>query len=172
MTVFLSLMLGAGIGVGVSLLVYVLGFVVEMFNCACNCFSCNSEYADVLPFLWEEGRFISIFIFCVIAGAIIGLIVGLFKYKIDYDEKAKKQREAEETQDYNQRRKTAVTVKNYASQTASFCQENLEYKKPAIIPIYEADTQMTRILGELASASALQGKLDAIAEDMDKKGGQ
>jgi hypothetical protein len=43
MTAILCMLAGAGIGAGVAVLLYVLGFGIELLNCACQILTCNCD---------------------------------------------------------------------------------------------------------------------------------
>lgn len=86
MTAILCMLAGAGIGAGVVLILYVLGFGVELLNCACQILTCNCDGGDAIPWMWSGDSFGHVLLFCTIAGAVIGLIYGIYKMKATADE--------------------------------------------------------------------------------------
>ena len=57
MTAILCMLAGAGIGAGVVLILYVLGFGVELLNCACQILTCNCDGGDAIPWMWSGDSF-------------------------------------------------------------------------------------------------------------------
>ena len=171
MTAILSMLAGAGIGAGVALALYVLGFGVELLNCACQIITCDCDGGDAIPAMWEGGSFWSVLLFCTIAGAVIGLIYGIYKMKVASDEAARLRDAANSEEAKKQRMKWAGEVKQKALSVANTCDKNAKAYKPLITPEYKANAQMDSIINELANASELKGKVDAMANDTKTKGG-
>lgn len=171
MTAFLAMLAGAGIGAGVALAIYILGLGVELVNCACQIVTCNCDGGDAIPALWGDGSFLSVFLFCTIAGAVVGLIYGIYKMKVASDKEARKKAAADSEEAKKQRIKWASEVKQKALSVANVCDKNAKEYKPLITPTYKADAQMDLIINELANAAELKGKLDAMANDTKTKGG-
>lgn len=171
MTAILAMLAGAGIGAGVALALYVLGFGVELINCACQIITCDCDGGDAIPAMWEGGSFWSVLLFCTIAGAVIGLIYGIYKMKVASDEEARRRAAADSEEAKNQRIKWAGEVKQKALSVANGCEKNAKDYKPLISPNYKADSQMDTIMKELANAAELKGKVDAMANDTKMKGG-
>lgn len=171
MTAILCMLAGAGIGAGVALLLYVLGFGVELINCACQIITCDCDGGDAIPAMWEGGSFISVLLFCTIAGAVIGLIYGIYKMKVASDEEARRRAAANSEEAKKQRIKWAGEVKQKALTVANTCEKNAKEYKALISPNYKADSQMDAIMKELANAAELKGKVDAMANDTKTKGG-
>lgn len=171
MTAILAMLAGAGIGGLVAGAVYVLGVSVELVNFACQIITCNCEGEAVIPGMWKESSFISIFLFCIIAGAVIGLIYGIYKMKIASDEAARLRDAANSEEAKKQRIKWAEEVKQKALSVAKSCEKNAKSYKALISPNYKANSQMDTIMKELANAAELKGKVDAMANDIKMKGG-
>lgn len=74
---FGKLFTGLAIGVGIGLALYVLGFIIELFNCACHIVTCNCEGNDALPFMWNGIAFRNCMIFCTAGGGIVGGFYGM-----------------------------------------------------------------------------------------------
>lgn len=70
MTAILCMLAGAGIGAGVVLILYVLGFGVELLNCACQILTCNCDGGDAIPWMWSGDSFGHVLLFCTIADAV------------------------------------------------------------------------------------------------------
>ena len=110
----MGVLVGAALGALSSLALYVLGFGLELLNCACQIVTFNCDGGDAIPFLWQDGSFWKVLIFCTVAGAVIGLIYDIVHAKAKADEeKAKK--EAEQSEAAKQRRmKLAQKAKSSA----------------------------------------------------------
>lgn len=171
MTAILAMLAGAAIGAGVALALYVLGFGVELLNCACQIITCDCDGGDAIPTMWESGSFLSVLLFCTIAGAIIGLIYGIYKMKVANNEEARRRAAADSEEAKNQRIKWAGEVKQKALSVANSCEKNAKDYKDLISMNYKADAQMETIMKELANAAELKGKVDAMANDTKTKGG-
>lgn len=171
MTAILAMLAGAGIGAGVALALYVLGFGIELLNCACQIITCDCDGGDAIPAMWDGGSFVSVLLFCTIAGAVIGLIYGIYKMKVASDEAARLRDAANSEEAKKQRIKWAGEVKQKALTVANTCDKNAKAYKPLIAPEYKANAQMDSIINELANASELKGKVDAMANDTKTKGG-
>lgn len=171
MTAFLAMLAGAGIGAGVALALYVLGFGVELLNCACQIITCDCDGGDAIPAMWNGDSFISVLLFCTIAGAVIGLIYGIYKMKVASDEEAARRAAANSEEAKRQRIKWAGEVKQKALSVANTCEKNSKEYRPLISATYKSDPQMDAIVNELANAAELKGKVDAMADDTKTKGG-
>lgn len=168
-TIIICTLVGAGIGAVGAVALYVLGFGVELLNCACQIITYNCD-GDAIPGMWEGGSFLSVFLFCLIAGAVIGFIYGIYKVKAASDaETARKEAENSEAA-RKQRTQWASEVKQKALNVSNTCESNNKNVSPLVCGTYEAEKQMELILAELASAAELMGKIDAMADDV-KKGG-
>lgn len=171
MTAILAMLAGAGIGAGVAIALYVLGFGIELINCACQIITCDCDGSDAIPGMWNVGSFVSVLLFCTIAGAVIGLIYGIYKMKVASNEAARLRDAANSEEAKNQRIKWAGEVKQKALSVANSCEKNAKDYKALISPNYKADSQMDTIMKELANAAELKGKVDAMANDTKTKGG-
>lgn len=172
MTAILWMLGGAVIGAVVSLLLYVLGFGIEILNCACQIITCNCNFDDdAIPGMWEDGAFFNVLIFCAIAGAIIGLIYGLYKMKVAADEEAARKSAENSEAARQQRVKWAGEIKQKALTVSGTCDKNKSADKPLVSTTYQAGSQMKDIVHELTKVAELQGKVDSIADDLTKKGG-
>ena len=170
MTAFLAMLAGAGIGAGVAIvIIYILGGVLEILSCFCQILTCDFDGGS--SSVWGEGAFLSVFLFCTIAGAAIGLIYGIYKMKEKSDSEARKKAAIDSEEAKKQRIKWASEVKQKALSVANVCDKNAKEYKPLITPSYKADAQMDLIINELANAAELKGKLDAMANDTKTKGG-
>ena len=152
MTAILAMLAGAGIGAGVALALYVLGFGIELLNCACQIITCDCDGGDAIPAMWDGGSFVSVLLFCTIAGAVIGLIYGIYKMKVASDEAARLRDAANSEEAKKQRIKWAGEVKQKALTVANTCDKNAKAYKPLIAPEYKANAQMDSIINELANA--------------------
>lgn len=171
MTAILWMLGGAVIGAGVALVLYALGFVVELVNCACHIVTCNCDGGDAIPGMWSGSSFLHVLLFCAIGGAIIGLIYGIYKMKAAADEEAARKNAENSEAARKQRIKWADEVKQKALNISSTCERNKSYDKPLVSITYQASTQMKNIMDELTKVAELQGKVDSIANELSKKGG-
>ena len=103
MTAILCMLAGAVIGAGVALILYVLGFGVELLNCACQILTCNCDGGNAIPGMWSGDSFGHALLFCTIAGAAIGLIYGICKMKVAADEETAR-RNAENSEEARKQR--------------------------------------------------------------------
>ena len=60
MTAILWMLGGAAAGAGVALILYVLGFGVELVNCACQILTCNCDGGDAIPGMWSGDSFLHV----------------------------------------------------------------------------------------------------------------
>ena len=171
MTAIICMLAGAGIGAGVALILYVLGFGVELLNCACQILTCNCDGGDAIPGMWSGDSFGHVLLFCTIAGAVIGLIYGIYKMKAAADEEAARRNAENSEEARKQRVKWADEVKQKALNVNNTCERNKSSDKPLVSTSYESSSQMRDIMNELTKAAELQGKVDSIADEMTKKGG-
>lgn len=70
-----------------------------------------------------------------------------------------------------QRTAWASEVKKNALNLNNTCSKNKTFNKPLVSTTYQAKNQMTEIMNELFKATEKQGKVDALAKELSKKGG-
>ncbi len=159
---------GAAFGAIGAGCLFVIGFFVEVLNVGCAILTCDCDKPKV--FDWS-GMWGLLFI-CVIGGAVIGMVYGIYKVKEENNaEKARRDAEnSEEAQ--KQRMQWASEVKKKALNISNTCEANGSRNIPPLVSrSYKADTQMELILSEFANATELMGKIDAMAEEVQKGGG-
>ena len=122
MTIFLSLLAGAGIGVAAAIAIWLLSLIWSLLNCACHIVSCQWNASSPDPLSGDA--FLHVLLFCVIGGAIIGLIVGIVKTKAKYDEEAAKRNAANSEEARRQRERWAGEVKQKALTLNNTCNSN------------------------------------------------
>lgn len=171
MTAILWLLGGAAIGAGVGLAIYILGFCVELINCACHIISCNCDFGNAIPSMWESESFLMVLIFCSICGAIIGFIYGLFKMKSINDAKIAKQNAEISEAARIQRVQWAAEIKQKSLTVSDTCESNHKSFSPLVSTTYTASAEMEKIMKEFAKVAELKGKVDVVANDFKKKGG-
>ncbi len=171
MTVILSTLAGAAVGAVVALAIYILGIGVETINCACQIIKCNFDMQDAIPTMWKSGSFVTVLLFCTIAGAVIGMVFGFYLMKAEKAEAERLRKEAIAEEQKNQRIKWAGEVKQRALYVANTCEKNLKDYRELISPTYKANDQIDAIINELANVAELKGKVDVIANDIKTKGG-
>lgn len=161
--------IGAGIGLAASICLIVLGFACDFVSCACAIISCEGTYSSMSDGILEN--FGGICLFCVIAGAVIGLVYGLYKMKEESDEETARRLAAQSEADREQRKKWASEIRQKALKVEQTCKTNAEsMKAPLVSATYKADAMMELIAGELTHISELQGKIDAMAAEVKKEG--
>lgn len=171
MTAISCMLAGAAIGAGVALVLYVLGFGLELLNCACQIITCNCDGGDAIPGMWSGDSFLQVLLFCSIAGAVIGLVYGIYKMKEAADAEVA-QRNAEISEEARkQRKKWASEIKQKALNVNNTCNQNKSTDKPIVSTSFQAGMQMESIMNELAKAAELLGKVDSIVDEIEKKGG-
>lgn len=171
MTAILCMLAGAAIGAGVALILYVLGFGLELLNCACQIITCNCDGGDAIPGMWSGDSFLNVLLFCSIAGAVIGLVYGIIKMKQVADEETARKNAATSEEARKQRKKWASEIKQKALNVNNTCDKNKSADKPIVSTSYQAGAQMEDIMKELTKVAELQGKVDSIVEEIEKKGG-
>lgn len=171
MTVIMTMLAGVGIGAGVALVLYLLGFGVELVNCACQLLTCNLDGGDAIPGMWSGESFGHVLLFCAIVGAVIGLVYGLIKMKAAADEEAARRNAENSEEARKQRVKWASEAKKKALNVSNTCDRNKKSAKPMVSTTYQASSKMKEILNELTKVAELQGKVDSIAGELKKKGG-
>ena len=164
MTIFLCLLAGAGIGLGVSIIIWVLSFVWSLLSCACNILSCNWNASSPDPMGMDT--FLHILLFCVIGGAVIGLIVGIVKTKAKIDEEAAKRNAASSEEARRQRERWAGEIKQKALQLNNSCTSNNNIDKVIVSTSFKSSPQMKEIMEELNKAAEIQGKVDSISNEL------
>lgn len=171
MTAILCMLAGAGIGAGVALILYVLGFGVELLNVACQILTCNCDGGDAIPEMWSGGSFGHVLFFCAIAGAVVGLIYGFYKMKAAADEETARRNAENSEEARKQRVKWADEAKQNALNVNNTCERNKSADRPLVSTTYQSGSLMKEIINELTKAAELQGKVDSIADELSKKGG-
>lgn len=171
MTAILWMLGGAAAGAGVALALYLLGFGVELVNCACNILTCNCDGGDAIPGMWNGDSFFNVLLFCSIGGAVIGLIYGIYKMKSAADEETARRNAEYSEEARKQRVKWADEAKTKALNVNNICERNKSADKPLVSTTYQASSQMKEIMNELTKVAELQGKVDSIADELSKKGG-
>jgi len=158
---------GAAIGAGLCVLLFIYDLFAEFWNCMCDCFGERSE----LPIVNEGITFLFVFLISFAIGVVIGIISAFSARNNRLFEEERKRNEQESTEARNQRIKWASEVKQKSLDVANVCEKNYKDIKIMIAPQYKADAQMKSISTELANIFELQGKIDAMAEDIKAKGG-
>lgn len=168
MTIFLCLLAGAGIGLGVSVVIWILSFIWSLLNCTCNILSCNWNAS--VPDPMGGDAFLHTLLFCVIGGAIIGLIVGIVETKAKIDEETAKRNAANSEEARRQREIWAGEVKQKALNISNSCTSNNNTSKTIVSTSFKASLQMKEIMDELTKAAEIQGKVDSISNELEAGG--
>lgn len=161
---------GALAGIGVAIILYVLGGALELLNCTCNIVSCNLDGGDAIPGMWEGSTFFTVLLFCVIICAVIGLIYGLCKMRSEATQAEAKKKAENSEQARLQRVAWANEIKDNATYVVDRCKSNLEHSHSIVFAEYCANDQLHSILKELANLAELEGKVEAMANKIEKGG--
>lgn len=164
MTIFLCLLAGVGIGLGAAIAIWLLSLVWSLLSCACNIASCNWNGSSADPMGGDA--FLHVLLFCVIGGAVIGLIVGIVKTKAKYDEEAAKKNFANSEEARRQRERWAGEVKQKALTLNNTCNSNNNTSKTIVSTSFKASLQMRDIMNELTKAAEIQGKVDSLHNEL------
>lgn len=108
-------------------------------------------------------------IFLILPG--VGAISGYIYGKIKNDNEARLKNLDRLEKEKQQRIKWAEDIKKMATNVVNTCEKNAGEYEVLISPAYKANSQMDEILKELANASELKGKVEAMAHDTRTKGG-
>lgn len=169
-TTIKNALVGAIYGAIAAIALYILGFGVELLNCACAIITCNCDSQDAIPGMWSSGSFTNILIFCTVGGAIIGVIYGMMKARSDRDaEKARIDAENSEAAK-KQRENWAIEIKEKSFDVSKTCDTNEENIEAIVQTDYYAGKQMKLILEELSDVAMINEEIDTIAKSI-KKGG-
>lgn len=162
--------IGAGLGFVASIALIILGLACDFLSCACSIVTCDldSPASSVASSVLES--FGSICIFCIICGAIVGCVYGLYKMKEESDENNAKKSAEQSEEARKQRAKWASEIKEKALNVNNTCSKNKTSDKPLVSTTYKANVQMTEIMNELTKVAEKQGKVDSLAEELSKKG--
>jgi hypothetical protein len=168
-TIIVCTLSGAVIGAIVAVGLYILGFGIELLNCACAIVTCNCDGGDAIPEMWSSGSFVTTLLFCTIAGAVIGLVYGIYHAKAKRDAELAK-RNAENTEAAKkQRREWADQIRQESMLISKEINSN-EPVQTLTTNTYKSKEQMDLIQKEIANATKLKGVVDSMADDI-KKGG-
>lgn len=171
MTIIWMTVGGFAAGAVIAIIIYILGFGVELINCTCQILTCNCNGNDVFPKMWSMNTFGNFLMFCGFCGMIIGLIYGIYTVKVEADEEKKRKAIEKSERDRNQRIHWAEEAKKKALGIKDICDSNKSADKPLVSITYKANLQMRNIMNELTKVAELQGKVDSLADELTKKGG-
>ncbi len=172
MTIILGTLGGAVIGAGIALLLYVLGFGVELVNFACQIATCNCNGDDAIPAMWSGSSFVNVLIFCTACGVTVGLIYGIYKTKVNSDAKLKQRNAQNAEEARKQRVQWADALKKKAMKVEDTCSKNKTSFAPMVMTRYEASDRLDKILTELSKVTELQGKVAAMADELAREEGE
>lgn len=163
---FKWLFLGTIIGASAGLLLYALGFVVELCNCACQIITCDCSGKDAIPAMWSSGAFGSVMLFCTIGGCVIGAIYGAalgiqeYNVKREAEAAARAKSALEQRQKYAAELKSDLQKKLQSAYTAQNNAKNFDFSSG-----YSSDSMQHRGWIELNEVENLNEDLKAIIEE-------
>lgn len=162
-----STLAGAVYGAMVAVCLYVVGFVLEIFNLGCAILTCDCD--KPMMFDWS-GMWNLLFIFAI-AGAVIGFFYRIYKIKADADADAARLAAENSEEARKQRIKWASDIKQKALDLNNTCFQNKKIDIPIVSTTYKASVQMTEIMNELTKVAEKQGKIDFLVNELSTKGG-
>ena len=133
-------------------------------------FGCGSCSEGCAGYFGDKGVQ-NCYLYASLISAIIGGIYGIIVEKQEQDEYRQAQDAKERANSKEQRIKWASEVKQKALNVTNTCAKNKASDKPLVSTTYKANSQMYDIMNELTKAAEKQGKVDALAEELSKKGG-
>lgn len=158
---------GAAIGAIGAVCLFVVGFCIELFNMGCAILTCDCDK----PMVFDWSGMWGLLFICTIGGAVVGMVYGIYKAKEEINAE-KSRRDAENSEAARKQRiQWASEVKQKALNVSNTCEANCKNVPPLVSSAYKADAQMELVLSELAKTAELMGKVDAMAEDVQKGGG-
>ena len=167
LTIIFSMLIGAGAGIAVSVALMGAGFLAEVFNVGYAILTCDCD-REVL-FNWD--KFGSLILICLIGGAVIGLIFGIFVERANKKNEADKKRDAVSEQAREQRREWANEIRRFAVNVHQTCSEQTKEAENPVAADYQAEKKMEEMASELMNAAELQGKVRALEKELAEKGG-
>lgn len=166
-TILLCTGYGAAAGAVLCGILFVYSLFAEAWNCFCDCFGgCNS-----LPEVNSGITFLFAFLICLGIGLLVGLFLAFSDRSSRIEEEERKRAEANSAEAKQQRIKWAKEVKHQALNIAKICSKNYKEYNDLVSPKYKAAIQMELIINELANATELKGKVDAMAINTKTNGG-
>lgn len=160
---------GALCGLGASILLILLGLACDFVSCACSIVTCDFDSsASMMSAVLDN--FGGICKFCMICGAIVGLVYGLYKMKEEADQNNMILNAEQEAAARKQRQTWASEMKQKVLNVSNTCTQNKASDKPLVSATYKAGAQMSDIMNELTKVAEKQGKVDSLAEELSKKG--
>lgn len=146
---------------------FVAGFLLELANLGCAILTCDCDK----PMIFDWSGMWGLLLIFIIGGAVVGLFYGFYKAKEASDEDAARRAAESSEEARKQRAKWASEVKQKALNVTNTCAKNKAADNPLVSTTYKANSQMTDIMNELTKVAEKQGKVDALAEELSKKGG-
>lgn len=160
-------LLGAVYGAVGAIVLFLIGLCVEVLNVGCAILTCDCDKPTVFDWSGMWG----LLLICVIGGAVIGCVYGIYKEKQVRDAEATRLRNENSEEARKQRVKWANEIKQKALSLEKNCTSNRRSTKPIVSTTYTRDNLMNDILSELSLIAEVQGKVESIAENISKKGG-
>lgn len=158
---------GALIGAIGAVILFSIGFFIEVFNLGCAILTCDCDKSTVFDWSGMWG----VLGLCIIAGAVIGLFYGIYKAKEEKNAQMAKINAANSEQARKQRIQWAGEIKQEALKANNKCYDIKKQTQPIVITTYKASEKMMEIMNELSKIAEMQGKVDLLGEELSKKGG-
>lgn len=159
--------IGAAYGIAGAIALVAVGLCVEVLNVGCAILTCDCDKSTV----FEWSGIWGLLLICMIGGAIIGCVYGIYKEKQERDAEATRLRNENSEKARKQRVKWANEIKQKALNLERECTSNRGSVKAIVSTTYKRDNLMNDILIELSSMAEIQGKVENISENISGKGG-
>lgn len=156
--------LGAAIGAGCAICLFIAGFFIELLNIGWAILSCDCDKSQI--FEWSGDKMFVLLCIFIIGGAIIGFFYGTYKAKEERDAEAAR-KAAENLEEARKKRiEWAGEVKKKAMHVNVMCAKNKASKKPLVSSTYKSSLQMNEIINELTKVAEKQGKVNSLANEL------
>ena len=156
---------GAGLGAISAVGLFIIGFGLEFVNLGCAILTCDCDR----DMMFEWSGMWGLFIFCLIGGAIVGACYGVYRRKEDEEAEIARQKAENSEEARRQRVAWASQAKQKALNLNNECSKNKTADKPLVSTTYKADIQMADIMAALTKITEMQGRVDALAEELSKE---
>lgn len=161
--------IGAAYGIGASICLIILGLACDFVSCAWSIITCDCRGSSTDAAGSILRNFGSIFLFCLIGGAVIGLVYGLYKMKEEFDEENARIRAEQSEEARKQRKHWASVIKQDALKIHGSCGAIKDTAcDPIVVRNYKSDEIIEKISNELINVAEIEGRITALVDDVNK----
>jgi len=159
--------IGAAYGIGASICLILLGLACDFVSCAWSIITCDCRGSSTDAAGSILRNFGGIFLVCLIGGAVIGLVYGLYKMKEESDEENARIRAEQSEEARKQRKHWASVIKQDALKIDNSCKAIADIlRDPIVVRNYKADVMVEKISSELVNVAEIEGKITALVDDV------